>query len=92
MVQFVNIRELKNRTSEVVRRAGKGDVIVTSRGKPKVVLHAVGEEELEDYLLAHSPTFLKSLETSYRGYQRRGGVSLEKLIAKTERELARLRR
>lgn len=92
MVKFVNIRELKNRTSAVVRRAGKGDVIVTSRGKPKVVLHAVTEDELEDYLLAHSPKFLRSLETSYRVYQQRGGVSLDRLIAETERELAQLRR
>ena len=92
MVRFVNIRELKNRTSEVVRRSREGDIIVTSRGKPTVVLHAISEDELEDYLLAHSPKFLKSLDASYREYQRKGGASLEKLLAKTERELARLRR
>lgn len=92
MVRFVNIRQLKNRTSEVVRHVGKGDVVVTLRGKPKAVLHAVTEEDLEDYLLAHSPKFLKSLEASYREYQRKGGVSLEALAAQTERELARLQR
>jgi prevent-host-death family protein len=79
MVQFVNMQELKNRTSEVVRRASRGDVIVTSRGKPTIVIHAVNEEELEDYLLAHSPKFLKSLQSSYREYQRKGGGALEKV-------------
>lgn len=92
MVQFVNVRELKNRVSEVIRRARKGDVVVTSRGKPTVVLHAVADDELEDYLLAHSPRFLKGLERSYREYRRKGGVSVETLLAKTERELERLQR
>lgn len=85
MVQFVNVRELKNRVSEVIRRAKKGDVVVTSRGKPTVVLHAVAEDELEDYLLAHSPRFLKSLDASYKEHRRKGGVSLDALLAKTER-------
>ena len=92
MVQFVNVRELKNRVSEVIRRAHKGDVVVTSRGKPTVVLHAVAEDELEDYLLAHSPKFLKSLDAAYREHQRNGGTSLDVLLAKTERELERLQR
>lgn len=92
MVQFVNIREMKSQLSEVIRRSRKGDVVVTSRGKPQAVLHAISGEELEDYLLAHSPKFLKSLQASYREYQKKGGVSLEKLIADTERELKRVRR
>lgn len=92
MVQFVNIREMKNSLSEIIRRAKKGDVVVTSRGRPKAVLHGVGEEDLEDYLLAHSKKFQKSLDNSYQEYRRKGGVSLETLIARTEREIARLRR
>ena len=92
MVQFVNIRELKNHMSEVIRRARKGYVVVTSRGKPTAVLHRISEEDLEDYLLANSPKFLKSLQASYEDYQHKGGMSLEKLVAQTERELARLQR
>jgi len=92
MVQFANVRELKNHLSEIIRRSRRGDIVVTSRGRPRAVLHAVTEEDLEDYLLANSPKFLKSLEASYRGYRRKGGVSLERMIAQTERELGRLRR
>ncbi len=92
MVQFVNIREMKNSLSEIIRRAKKGDVVVTSRGRPKAILHGVREEDLEDYLLAHSKKFQKSLKDSYREYKRKGGVSLETLIAQTEKELARLHR
>lgn len=92
MVRFVNVRELKNRVSAVIRQARRGDVVVTSRGKPTVVLHAVADDELEDYLLAHSPKFIKSLERSYREYQQKGASSLKTLLAKTERELGRLQR
>ena len=92
MVRFVNIRELKGHVSAVIRRSRKGDIVVTSRGKPTAVLHAVTEEDLEDYLLAHSPRFLKSLQASYREYRRKGGVSLERLTAEAERELGQLQR
>ncbi len=92
MVQFVNVRELKNRTSEVIRRTRKGDVVVTLRGKPTVVLHLIRGDDLEDYLLSRSAKFIKSLKTSYAGYRQKGGVSLEKLLRKTERAIARLHR
>ena len=92
MVQFVNVRQLKDHVSAVLRQARKGDVVVTLRGKPTVVLHAVADDELEDYLLAHSPKFIKSLERSYREYRRKGATSLKTLLAQTERELGRLQR
>ncbi|MBI3317941.1 MAG: type II toxin-antitoxin system prevent-host-death family antitoxin [Candidatus Omnitrophica bacterium] len=92
MVQFVNVRKLKNQLSEAIRWTRKGDVVVTRRGKPQAVLHRVSEENLEDYLLAHSAKFQKSLEASYRQYQRKGGMALDSLIVQAERELARLRR
>ncbi len=93
MVQFVNIRKFKSQLSEVIRRSRRqGDVVVTSRGRPTAVLHAISEEDLEDYLLAHSQRFLKSVQASYRRYQRKGGLSLDKLIKQTERELSRVRR
>ena len=92
MVQFVNIRELKSQLSEVIRRSRKGDVVVTSRGRPTAILHAISEEDLEDYLLAHSPKFLRSIELSHEEYRRKGGVSLEKLMGRTKRGVKRVRR
>ncbi len=92
MVQFVNIRELKGKLSEVIRRSRKGDIVVTSRGKPTAILHAVSEEDLEDYLLAHSEKFQRTLSSSYREYKKKGGVSLDKLIDEAERKIGRLRR
>ncbi len=90
MVQFVNIRELKNHISKIIRHAQRGDVIVTSRGKPKAVLHAVSEEDIEDYLLGNSPKFQKGVDASYKEYQKKKGASLEKLILQTEKQLKRV--
>ena len=66
MVQFVNLRELKIQASKVIRRSRRGDVVVTVRGKPKAVIHAVEEEDLENYLMEHSPVFLRKMEKAIR--------------------------
>lgn len=46
MVQFVNIREFKTKTEEILRRLGRSDVVLTVRGKPKAVLSKVSEADL----------------------------------------------
>jgi prevent-host-death family protein len=62
-MKFSSIRELKAKTSEVLRSTAKGEpVIITSRGKPKAILASVEEEELEDLLLACSPSLRKKIE------------------------------
>ena len=66
MVQFVNVRELKIRASDVIRRSRRGDVIVTVRGKPQAVIHALEEADLEAYLMEHSPAFLKKMDEAVR--------------------------
>ena len=77
-MKFANIRELKNKTSEILREAKKGDVVITSRGKPTAVITAVTEEDFEDYLLEKSPKFQKALEDARLEYQEKGGISIAK--------------
>ena len=41
---FATVRDLKNRTSEMLRKAGRGkDVLITNHGRPVAVLHGLGE-------------------------------------------------
>jgi len=75
-MKFANVRELKNKTSEILRKAEKEDVVITSKGKPRAIITAVTEEDFEDYLLEHSPMFLKALEEARGEYLRKGGVSV----------------
>jgi len=46
-MRFVNVRELKNKTSEILRAAAGENIIVTNRGKPVAVLRGFDSTEYE---------------------------------------------
>ena len=87
-MKFVNVRELKNQTSDVLHFTEKGeDVIVTSHGKPCAVIQHLSGEGLEDYILANHPAFEAKIKTAYKEYLSGKTTSLDSLIKKTEKEL-----
>jgi prevent-host-death family protein len=79
-MKFANVRELKNKTSEILRKAEKEDVVITSKGKPRAIISKLSEEDFEDYLLERSPMFLKALEQAREEYSKVGGMSLEDYV------------
>ena len=79
-MKFANVRELKNKTSEILRKAEKEDVVITSQGKPRVIITAVTAEDFEDYLLEHSPAFVNALEKARGEFFREGGISVERYL------------
>lgn len=82
-MRFANVRELKNRTSEMLRIASGGrDVLITVHGKPVAVLHGLKEEDLEDYVLSRHPGLRASIEKAQKEYRRKGGESLERAITR----------
>lgn len=85
-MKFANVRELKNKTSEILRKAEKEDVVITSQGKPRAIITAVTEEDFEDYLLEHSPAFLGALEKAREEYLKEGGVSIEDYLKTRKRK------
>lgn len=81
-MKFSSIRELKAKTSEVLRKAAGGEpVIITSHGKPKAVLASVEEEDLEDILLAFSPSLRKKIEVGLEDIRKGRVTSLEGYLA-----------
>ena len=46
-MRFVNVRELKSKTSEILRAAAGENIVVTNRGKPVAVLHGFDSAEFE---------------------------------------------
>lgn len=88
-MKFVNIKELHDKTSEILRRLEGDDeeVIITSYGKPKAVLRRLTEEDLEDYVLANHPKFKEALEKACQDAIEGEVTDLEELIAQTEEEL-----
>lgn len=71
-MKLTTVRELKNRTSAVVREVRRRDVIITSRGKPVALIQRLSEEDLEDYIFYSSPAVRRQIERRWRSYQRTG--------------------
>ncbi len=56
VMRVANTVELKNKTNELLRQVMKGEaVIVTYRGKPAASITPLSEDDLEDFVLQHSP-------------------------------------
>ena len=62
-MKFTNVRELKAKTSAVLRTVERGDtVLITTHGRPTAMLVPVSEDDIEDAMLAYSPTLRKKIE------------------------------
>lgn len=46
MVQFVNVREFKTKTEAVFRKLQRGDIVLTTHGKPRAKLQKITERDL----------------------------------------------
>ncbi len=61
-MRVTNTVGLKNKANEILRDVMKGNpVIITYRGKPAASLTPLGEEDLEDFILEHSPKVRKMI-------------------------------
>ncbi len=45
-MKTAQVRELKNKTSELLRQAAKEDIVITSRGKPVACLIGIRPEDI----------------------------------------------
>jgi prevent-host-death family protein len=66
-MKFTNVRELKAKTSEMLRIVERGNtLLVTTHGRPTAMLVPVTEDDIEDALLAYSPTLRKKIEAGLK--------------------------
>lgn len=66
-MKFTNVRELKTKTSEMLRTVEQGNtVLVTTHGRPTAMLVPVTEDDIEDALLAYSPKLRKKIEAGLK--------------------------
>lgn len=81
-MKVANTVDLKNKANELLRQVMNGEaVIITYRGKPAASLTILSEDDLEDFVLEHSPKVRKLLAEA----DRRAGrvLPLEAYVAKT---------
>lgn len=88
-MRYAGVKELKQRTMDLLKEAEKGDIVITAYGKPAAVLHHVGEEDLADYLVENDPEFRSRIEAAYTECLRAGGVEADDLIERLEKRRAR---
>ncbi len=77
-MKVANTVELKNKTNALLRQVMEGEaVIVTVRGKPAASITALTEDDLEDFVLEHSPKIRRMIAEAEA--DRKGGrvVALE---------------
>ena len=89
-MKFTNVRELKAKTSEMLRTVERGNtVLVTTHGRPTAMLVPVTEDDIEDALLAYSPTLRKKIEAGLKDIHAGKTMPLSDYKAKRTRKKVR---
>ena len=82
-MKIAPIYRVKNSLSELVKETESGPIVITRNGRPCAALvHLAEDEDMESFLLSHSPRFLKLLDRAAESVRRGGGIPLSELAAK----------
>ena len=84
VMRTVGVRELKNRLSQYLSKADEeGAVIVTNHGVPCAAIVPLSPDELEDFIIAHSPRIQKLVRRGAREIAGGKYVTLDQLLEET---------
>jgi len=72
----VPLNEVKNQFSQYLEEAQQEDIVVTKNGRAAAIIHAITDEDLEDYLFETDPRFIACIEALRAQYRREGGTPL----------------
>lgn len=84
-MRFTGVKELKQKTMDILKKSEEEDVIITAYGKPMAILHHINEDDLADYLIENDPAFKTRIEEAHAEYEAQGGITVDKMIRKLER-------
>ena len=79
-MKLASVKDVKNKLSDYLKKAEREDIVITRNGRPTAVLHHLGEDDLEDYIVEHDPKFRKIIEKRWKEYSARRGSPLDKVI------------
>lgn len=75
-MKIAPVSHLKAHLSRYLKASAEGPVIITKNGQPVAVLVAAPEgDELERFVLAHTPRFRQLLDDAERPIHQTGGVA-----------------
>jgi prevent-host-death family protein len=87
-MRFVGVKELKQKTMDLLKEAKNEDIIITAYGKPSAVLHSIDEDDMADYLIENDPEFKKKIEESWAEYLAVGGATAGELLERGQKRRA----
>jgi len=85
----VELTEAKAPLAAYARKAKRGPVVLTRRGRPVAMLRLLTEEEREDYLVSTDPGFVDLIRKSRETWPPGSGIPLGEV--ERELEIARSR-
>ena len=85
-MKFANVKELQRDASGIISLVEKGeDVIITKHGKPAAVIYPLNEDEIEDYMIQHSPSIRKKIEEGLKDSREGKIIPLRDIIKARKR-------
>ena len=88
-MRFAGMKELKQKTRELLKAAEEEDIIITAYGKPTAVLHHVDADDWDDYLFENDPAFQRKIEEAWQEYLAIGGTPIKMIIEDLEKRRVR---
>ena len=89
-MKFTNVRELKAKTSAVLRTVKNGNtVLITTHGRPTALVVPVSEDDIEDVLLEHSPVLRQKIEAGLRDIRASRTVALSEYVRRRAKRKTR---
>ncbi|MBU4386532.1 MAG: type II toxin-antitoxin system Phd/YefM family antitoxin [Actinobacteria bacterium] len=87
-MKTIGVRDLKNHVSEYLRSLSKDEpVVITRNGKPVAAMISLEPDELEDFILAHSPKVQKMVRKGIKEIKRGEFFTVDELMASATIEL-----
>jgi prevent-host-death family protein len=85
-MKVANTVELKNKTNQLLREVMKGKpLIISYRGKPAASLLPLTADDLEDFMIEHSPSIRKKIAQAEKDIKEGKLVSLDDYLARLEK-------
>ena len=77
-MKFVSVSELKQETSEIIRRVERGgSAVIVRHGKPCAAVIRISEETIDQLLFEESPLVKRAVEEALDDIRHKRSVSLK---------------
>ena len=85
IMKVANTVDLKNKTNKLLAEVMKGNpLIITYRGKPAASILPLTEDDLEDFIIEHSPLIRRKIKKAEEDVKKGRIVSLDEYLSRKD--------